>query len=433
MDSFKSTMGSGAQSGQEPISGETGKGTASQPYDAGNIEGQSGAPAYGATSTNPTGTTQYDSGDTGRTSQNNTTGYGNEGSSGLKTTENLTAGVVSDDSTANTSGETSGESRFNDTNEGAVSKGTDQGQGPDEAVTSRGGPSNDENTTAQDTFFSKAGISKDEKAAPPKVASEIADKNPFSSSSSGGGADTSTTRNETSNTPSAPTTSSNDNNLTSSSSGGLGEVGSLAPEKGYKTADTEPHPQSSEVLSSATPGAAIGSSYGSSEPIGSGTTGGSYGSSESQSQTMGSGTTGPSYDTTSTSNITGSGSGNGYDNTSSTTTGGGTMTGGYDPSTTSTGGMSSTYNDSSTTSQAPTTTTTTTAAAADTDYPSPKTQPTESQGGLSGISHNTGNAPSAPSTGNEAALEDPALGSSQGQEKKKIGDRIKEKLHLGGK
>ncbi|KAI4204549.1 MAG: hypothetical protein LQ350_001099 [Teloschistes chrysophthalmus] len=437
MNSFKSAMGYGAQSGQEPISGETGQGTASQPYDAGNIEGQSGAPAFGATSTNPTGTTQYDTGDTARTSQTDTTGYGNQGSSGLKTTENLAAGVGSDDSTANTSGETSGESRFNDTNEGAVSKGTDQGQGPDEEVTSRGGPSNDENTTAQDTFFSKAGISKDEKAAPPKVASEVADKDPFSSSSSGRGADTSTTRNETSsNMPSAPTTSSNDNDLTSSSSGGLGGVSSMAPEKGYKTADTEPHPQSSEVLSSATPGAAIGSSYGSSEP---------------QSQTMGSsGTTGTGYDTTSTSNITGSsGSGSGYDNTYSSTSGAGiSTTGGYDPSTTtSTGGTSSgAYNDTNPTSSSSTTTggggytdppttstTTTTAAAADTDYPSPKTQPTESQGGLSGLSHNTGSAPSAPATGNQAALEDPALGASQGQEKKKMGDRIKEKLHLGGK
>lgn len=32
-------MGYGSQSGQEPISGQTGEGTASQPYDAGNIEG----------------------------------------------------------------------------------------------------------------------------------------------------------------------------------------------------------------------------------------------------------------------------------------------------------------------------------------------------------------------------------------------------------
>ncbi|KAI4105039.1 MAG: hypothetical protein L6R37_002927 [Teloschistes peruensis] len=413
-------MGYGSQSGQEPISGQTGEGTASQPYDAGNIEGQSGAPASGATSTNPTGTTQYDTGDTSRTSQINTTTYDKEGSSGLKPSENLTAGVTSDESTANTSGETSGESRFNDTNEGAVSKGTDQGQGPDEAVTSRGGPSSDENTTAQDTFFSNAGISKDEKAAPPKVASEVADKDPFSSSSSGGGVDTSTTRAETSNTPSAPTISSNDNNLTSSSSGGLDKVSSSAPEKSYKAADTEPHPHSSEVLSSATPGAAIGSSYGSSEP---------------QSQTTGSGISGNGYDDTLTFDASGAGagSGSGYDNnTSSTTTGGGTTTAsGYDhPSTLTSipGGTSSAYNNDSTT-------TNTTAAAADTDYPSPKTQPTESQGGLSGISHNTGSAPTAPATGNQAALEDPALGASQGQEKekKKIGDRIKEKLHIGGK
>ncbi|KAL9584898.1 MAG: hypothetical protein Q9203_004482 [Teloschistes exilis] len=421
MDSFRSAMGYGSQSGQEPISGQTGEGTASQPYDAGNIADQSGAPASGATSTNPTGTTQYDTGDTSQTSQTNTTTYDKEGSSGLKPSENLTAGVTSDEST----GETSGESRFNDTNEGAVSKGTDQGQGPDEAVTSRGGPSSDENTTAQDTFFSNAGISKDEKAAPPKVASEVADKDPFSSSSSGGGVDTSTTRAETSNTPSAPTTSSNDNNLTSSSSGGLDKISSSAPEKGYKAADTEPHPHSSEVLSSATPGAAIGSSYGSSEP---------------ESHTTGSSTTGTGYDNTSTPNITGagagSGSGSGYDNnTSPTTTGGGTTTAsGYDDpsnttSSTTPGGTTSGYD--STTTPA----TTTTAAAADTDYPSPKTQPTESQGGLSGISHNTGSAPAAPATGNQAALEDPALGASQGQEteKKKIGDRIKEKLHIGGK
>ncbi|KAI4258626.1 MAG: hypothetical protein LQ352_001161 [Teloschistes flavicans] len=382
-------MGYGAQSGQEPISGETGNGTASQPYDSGNVEGQSGAPASESTSTNPTGTTQYDTGETGQTSQTNPTKYDTEGSSGLKTSETLAA--------ADTSGETSGESRFNDTNEGAVSKGTDQGPGPDEAVTS------------SDTFFSNASINKDSNPAPPKVASEVADKDPFSSSSSGGGADTSTTRNETSNEPSAPTISSNDKDLTSRSSDGLSKAGSSAPEKGYKVADTEPHPQSSEVLSSATPGAAIGDSYGSSEP---------------QSQAISSGTTG-GYDNTSTPNISGGDSGSGYDNTTSSTTGGAT-TGGYDdPSNTAA------YNDS--TPAATTTTTTTTAAAADTDYPSPKTQPTESQGGLAGISHNTGSAPAAPATGNQAALEDPALGASQGQEKKKIGDRIKEKLHIGKK
>ncbi|KAL8662624.1 MAG: hypothetical protein Q9202_004582 [Teloschistes flavicans] len=388
MNSIKSAMGYGAQSGQEPISGETGNGTASQPYDSGNVEGQSGAPASESTSTNPTGTTQYDTGETGQTSQTNPTKYDTEGSS------------------ADTPGETLGESRFNDTHEGAVSKGTDQGPGPDEAVTSSGGPASNENTTAQDTFFSNASINKDSKAAPPKVASEVADKDPFSSSSSGGGADTSTTRNETSNEPSAPTISSNDKDLPASSSDGLSKVGSSAPEKGYKVADTEPHPQSSEVLSSATPGAAIGDSYGSSEP---------------QSQAISSGTSG-GYDNTSTPNLSGGDGGSGYDNTTSSTTGGATSGGYDDPSNTAA------YNDST-----PAATTTTTAAAADTDYPSPKTQPTESQGGLAGISHNTGSAPAAPATGNQAALEDPALGASQGQEKKKIGDRIKEKLHIGKK
>ena len=39
MDSIKNAFGYGAQSGHEPLSGETGQGTASQPYDAGNVAG----------------------------------------------------------------------------------------------------------------------------------------------------------------------------------------------------------------------------------------------------------------------------------------------------------------------------------------------------------------------------------------------------------
>lgn len=60
-------------------------------------QGQSGAPAYEATSTNPTGTTQYDTGETG---QSTTTRYDTRESSGLKPSENSTAGVSSDDSTS---------------------------------------------------------------------------------------------------------------------------------------------------------------------------------------------------------------------------------------------------------------------------------------------------------------------------------------------
>ena len=40
MDSIKNAFGYGAQSGQEPISGQTGQGTADQPYDAGNMAGK---------------------------------------------------------------------------------------------------------------------------------------------------------------------------------------------------------------------------------------------------------------------------------------------------------------------------------------------------------------------------------------------------------
>ncbi|KAL9606646.1 MAG: hypothetical protein Q9179_000168 [Wetmoreana sp. 5 TL-2023] len=373
MDRLKSAIGYGSQSGQEPISGETGEGTVNQPYDAGNVAGQSGAPASEVTSTNPTGTTQYDTGEAGQTSttsQDNT-----QDTYDSKPSENLAAGVTSDNSTAPP--DPRGNTRFDDTNAGAVSKGTDQSQGPDERVTSnQSGPASEENTTAQDTFFNNAGIKKDEKAAPSKFADEVTDKNPFTKSNSESRTDTT---NDPSNEP--PLSSTDD----STSGSGLDAVGSSAPEKGYKTADTEPHPQSSEVLSSATPGAALDSSYGSSQP---------------QPQTTG----------------------NGYDQPSTTTD-----ADRYETPSTTTG--TSNYNNPS----SATTDTTTSAAAADTDYPSPKTQPTESQGGFSGISHNTGSAPSAPDTGNQEALEDPALGASQGQGKKKIGDRIKEKLHIGKK
>ena len=39
MDALRNAMGYGAQSGQEPLSGQTGQGTASEPYDAGNVAG----------------------------------------------------------------------------------------------------------------------------------------------------------------------------------------------------------------------------------------------------------------------------------------------------------------------------------------------------------------------------------------------------------
>ncbi|KAL9622178.1 MAG: hypothetical protein Q9204_008052, partial [Flavoplaca sp. TL-2023a] len=73
MDSIRNAMGFGAQSGQEPLSGQTGQGTADEPYDSGNLAGQSGAPSSVATSTNPTGTTQYD---TGTDPKGETAGYG---------------------------------------------------------------------------------------------------------------------------------------------------------------------------------------------------------------------------------------------------------------------------------------------------------------------------------------------------------------------
>lgn len=44
MESIKSALGLGGsttQSGQEPVSGETGSGTVEQPYDGGNVQGKS--------------------------------------------------------------------------------------------------------------------------------------------------------------------------------------------------------------------------------------------------------------------------------------------------------------------------------------------------------------------------------------------------------
>ncbi|KAI4141805.1 MAG: hypothetical protein L6R39_005184, partial [Caloplaca ligustica] len=143
MDYIKNSLGYGSQSGQEPISGETGKGTVDQPYDAGNVAGQSGAPAAEATSTNPTGTTQYDTGhsgeytntnapdsgttqfDTGENPNTNATDSGTRESGRMNTTETLAAGVAGGDSTG-TSLATAG----------GAEKGTDEGQGPDEQVTS---------------------------------------------------------------------------------------------------------------------------------------------------------------------------------------------------------------------------------------------------------------------------------------------------------
>lgn len=48
MESIKNALGLGGsttQSGQEPVSGETGSGTIEQPYDGGNVQGQSGSAA----------------------------------------------------------------------------------------------------------------------------------------------------------------------------------------------------------------------------------------------------------------------------------------------------------------------------------------------------------------------------------------------------
>ncbi|KAL8802087.1 MAG: hypothetical protein Q9182_004031 [Xanthomendoza sp. 2 TL-2023] len=457
MDIAKNAMGYGAQSGQEPLSGQTGQGTANDPYDSGNIAGQSGAPASGATSTNPTGTTQYD---TSVDDQTNTTGYGAEsgrtGGSQLPTGDNSTKAQTSETLAAGVASGGSGGNRPLDTTSGsstsnAADKGTDESRGPDEQVTSGNSsghsrPTNDNNHNAQDTFFAKAGISADKPANPPKVASEVADKDPFASPS-GGAASSNDANGKNSQLP--PTTDDTTSGAgpgqgdisagtgfsqgDSSAGTGLGRGGSSALDKGYKTADTEPHPQSSEVLSSATPGAALDSQY--------------------QSQTTGKG-----YENTTTA------SGSGYDQAATT---GNVSRGGFDsqpqsqtlsgdddgktktigtvhdndPSTggsginTTTAGGDRSY-DSSTPATGntgydnPTSTDTTAAAAAD-DYPSPKTQPTESQGGLSGISHNTGSAPSAPDTGASLEAENPTTGAEGG--KMKLGDKIKEKLHMGKK
>ncbi|KAI4182976.1 MAG: hypothetical protein L6R41_005680 [Letrouitia leprolyta] len=330
MESIKNALGYGSQSGQEPISGEIGKGTADQPYDAGNVAGQSGSSAAEVTSTNPTGTTQYDTAET----TNNGTVQNETQDTKTNTSETLAAGV--------TSGGTA----------------------------DLEGPGSDSNTNAQDAFFNKADITQDKPAEPPKIPDPITNKDPFTSTS--GAASSNEKSTESNDTP-----STNNNEPTNSST--LEKVGSSAPEKGYLTADTQPHSQSSEVLSSATPGAAIDGPH---KP------GGDNNTSATQPPSSG--------DTTATN----------IDNTTTTSA-----------------------TDSGNTSTAPPATT---AAALDTDYPSPRTQPSEAQGGLSGISHNTGNAPSAPETGSDA-VEDPALGASQGHGKKKMSERIKEKLHLGKK
>lgn len=48
MDSVRNAMGYGAQSGQEPLSGQTGQGTVDEPYDAGNISGTLYQPSFTA-------------------------------------------------------------------------------------------------------------------------------------------------------------------------------------------------------------------------------------------------------------------------------------------------------------------------------------------------------------------------------------------------
>ncbi|KAL8701110.1 MAG: hypothetical protein Q9224_000645 [Gallowayella concinna] len=481
MDSARNAIGYGAQSGQEPLSGQTGQGTANEPYDAGNLAGQSGAPAsdpYATRTHDQTNTTGYGAGNDGADDSQYRTG---DDGTKATTTETLAAGV--------TSGHLGGNIKYShrvnpaasdspadyqplDTTSvgntsNAADKGTDESRGPDEQVTSGNSsdhprPINDNNHNAQDTFFANAGLSADKPAKPPKVASEVADKDPFASSS--GDAASSIDTNEMSSRPPptiSDTTSGSDLNQGGSSSGtGLSQGGTSAPDKGYKTADTEPHPQSSEVLSSATPGAALESQY--------------------QSQTTGSGDENTRHDNPSTTgNLSGGGFdsqsqsqtlGSGYDNNNptistihdndpstrgsdlNTTTA--TEDRSYDSSTPATRGSGleslttkgDHTNDSSTPAKGnagydnaiPTTTTTTTtaAAAADTDYPSPKTQPTESQGGLSGISHNTGSAPSAPDTGASYEAENASTGAlpSHGEGgKMKLGDKIKEKLHMGKK
>ncbi|KAI4112152.1 MAG: hypothetical protein LQ339_000160 [Xanthoria mediterranea] len=432
MDSVRNAMGYGAQSGQEPLSGQTGQGTIDEPYDAGNIAGQSGAPASTATSTNPAGTTQFDTGtDTkgntsgfGATNDNtNTSNYTTGDNTTTNTSETLAAGVTSDsngpaDAPADnqplgtsTAGDTSA-AAAGDTS-GAAHKGTDETRGADEQVTSeQSRPVSDNNANAQDTFFANAGMSKDKPADPPKVASEIADKDPFASSS--GGAPSSNTTNEPSGQSAAPFSSKSPSGAAGGNS--HDNISSTAPDKNYKTVDTEPHPQSSEVLSSATPGAALDS--------------------QPRSQTSGD-------DNNSTTAATGASTSGGYGNDSTPDTTSGSV---HDNTTTTATGASGYGNEPTSSSGYDNTTpsaTTTTAAAADVDYPSPKTQPSESAGGLAGVSHNTGSAPSAPDTG----VSDPSLqqaasqgaasaegGGNQGDGgKKKMSEKIKEKLHIGKK
>ncbi|KAL8894053.1 MAG: hypothetical protein Q9192_004660, partial [Flavoplaca navasiana] len=429
MESIRNAMGYGAQSGQEPLSGQTGQGTADEPYDSGNLAGQSGAPSSDATSTNPTGTTQFDTGTdpkgetTGYASANNVTNISQYSSGDKDTTsasqypsgdkntsasETLAAGLSTDkhgfsDATADkqqplgtsTAGDTS-RAAAGDTS-GAAQKGTAETRGADEQTT------NDTNANAQDTFFANAGMSKDKPANPPKVASEVADKDPFASS---GGASSNDTSNQAIGQSAAPSLSE-----TTSGANNLDKISSTAPDKNYKTVDTEPHPQSSEVLSSATPGAALDGQI--------------------TSQTSGDDNRTPSA-------AGGSGSGNNTtnsalassvhdDNTTTISTTGEKSGYGNDPAISS---RSNNYDN--------TTSSTTTAAAADTDYPSPKTQPTESAGGLAGLSHNTGSAPSAPDTGvsdpslQQAASHGAGETNNQGEGgKKKMSEKIKEKLHLG--
>ncbi|KAL8912716.1 MAG: hypothetical protein Q9171_002349 [Xanthocarpia ochracea] len=398
-------MGYGAQSGQEPLSGQRGQGTASEPYDAGNVAGQSGAPAFEATSTNPAGTSQFD---TGTDTKLNTTTFTsgddskdnsqyNAGDTKTSTSETLAAGVTGDshgpvDAPADSQplattsvGETAH----------AADKGTDETRGADEQVTSeKSHATNDSNANAQDTFFANADISKDKAAEPPKIASEVADKDPFASSND---APPSNITEEPSNQPAAPSSSDTTSGIAAGSAGSdIDNVASSAPDKNYKTADTEPHSQSSAVLSSATPGAALNS--------------------QPKSQTS---------DYNDTTEATPSGD---YDNTTTAKTATATGGSGYGNDTTSSSGYDN---------KTPSTTTTTTAAAADTDYPSPKTQPTESAGGLAGVSHNTGSAPSAPHTGvpDFSLNPDSGLGAGEnhGEGKKKMSERIKEKLHMGKK
>ncbi|KAI4122909.1 MAG: hypothetical protein LQ341_007255 [Variospora aurantia] len=392
MDYIKSSLGYASQSGQEPISGELGKGTADQPYDAGNVAGQSGASAAEATSTNPSGTSQYDTGtaakdsgttqfDTGETAYTDATNSDTRDNTKMNTSETLAAGVTSGDSL----GDAPADSQTRASTSAAEGKGTDEGRGPDEQVTSnQTGPGSDTNTSAQDTFFQKAHLDKDKPASSPKVPDEFTNKDPFSSSS---GADTSseTAANTAANTqPAAPTSSA----AAATTNPSQATSGSLAPEKGYRTADTEPHPESSEVLSSATPGAALPSPHD---------------QSTTTSSTQPADSSSVQQRETNPSTI--------QDEHSTAAAAQGTRnTGNNDP------GLSSNPSTS----------------AAETEFVSPKTQPSEAEGGLAGVSHNTGSAPSAPATGSDA-LDDPALGASQGQGKKKMSEKIKEKLHIGRK